>query len=164
MRAFCVFALLVCSVSAIVAQQANVQRIDITEHGLYTADTAKVLQPTEEGISRSTVDHVRLAVKTNTVPMQIGVQFGLWYTVVGSPAGANVPVRVRMVFPQAGLHPPGTSEPVLESPETDTVQIGKSIFTAYTLEEKWELVPGDWTFELWVGDRKLASQTFTVTP
>src|SRR5215469_6081890 len=106
MRAFCVIALLICSVSAIAAQQANVQRIDITEYGLYTADKTRTLPPTEEGISRTTVDRVRLAARTNSVPMQIGVQFGLWYTISGSPAGADVPVRVKIVFPKAGLHAP----------------------------------------------------------
>ena len=33
----------------------------------------------------------------------------------------------------------------------------------YSLDEDWELVAGDWILEIWDGNKKLASQTFTLT-
>lgn len=35
-------------------------------------------------------------------------------------------------------------------------------YVDYGFDDPWELVPGTWTIELWHGDRKLATQSFTV--
>ena len=33
---------------------------------------------------------------------------------------------------------------------------------SYTLEDAFELVPGNWVFEIWQGNRKLATQSFGI--
>jgi hypothetical protein len=33
---------------------------------------------------------------------------------------------------------------------------------SYTLEDAFELVPGNWVFEIWQGNRKLATQSFRI--
>lgn len=41
-------------------------------------------------------------------------------------------------------------------------RIGETSYASYTLEDAFELVPGDWVFEIWQGNRKLATQAFRV--
>jgi hypothetical protein len=36
--------------------------------------------------------------------------------------------------------------------------------TSYLFEEKWELVPGKFKFEVWHGDEKICEQSFMVVP
>lgn len=43
-----------------------------------------------------------------------------------------------------------------------TRRVGASNWNGYTFDDPWELVPGTWTMELWVGKQRLASQEFTV--
>jgi hypothetical protein len=40
--------------------------------------------------------------------------------------------------------------------------IGEKVADLYTLEDIFELVPGVWTVELWDGERKLLTQSFTL--
>jgi hypothetical protein len=44
----------------------------------------------------------------------------------------------------------------------ETTRIGDTVGALYTLDDSFELVPGIWTFELWDGDRKLLTQSFTL--
>jgi hypothetical protein len=41
-------------------------------------------------------------------------------------------------------------------------RIGETSYASYTLEDTFELVPGTWIFELWQGNRKLATESFRV--
>ena len=37
---------------------------------------------------------------------------------------------------------------------------GESCLKGWFLSEEWELVPGTWTLEAWLGDRLVATQSF----
>ena len=41
-------------------------------------------------------------------------------------------------------------------------RIGETSYASYTLEDAFELVPGNWVFEIWQGNRKLATQSFGI--
>jgi hypothetical protein len=43
-----------------------------------------------------------------------------------------------------------------------STQIGIAAYKSYSLRHEWEVVPGNWTIQIWYGDRKLAEQTFTL--
>jgi hypothetical protein len=143
------------------AQAQKIERIDILEYGLYTADE-KSCHRDDLGIQRCERTNVRHAATTLTVPAQHGVQIGIRFKAVGAPDGATVNVKRVWVFPPAGLNSPASKEPLLRLYRDDKVTIGKSGFTSYILDDPWELVPGTWTLEYWIGDRKLLSKSFTV--
>jgi hypothetical protein len=96
------------------------------------------------------------------VPAKSGVQFGIRFRVVGAPDGATVDVRRRWIFPPAGLKAPAAKEPVFGVERDDTVTIGQERFQSYGFDDPWELVPGQWTIEYWIGNRQLVSKSFTV--
>jgi hypothetical protein len=41
-------------------------------------------------------------------------------------------------------------------------RIGETSYASYTLEDAFELMPGNWVFEIWQGNRKLATQSFRI--
>jgi hypothetical protein len=153
--------LLVALVASANAQPARIDRIDVVEFGIYTADS-KLNSVTAQGIKQSTIDNVRHAATTTTIPVQKDVQFGYRYKIIGKPNGAPVDIRLVTNYPAPGLRTPSSEQPVMRSERIRKRQIGETSVTTYSLEDDFELVPGIWTFEIYDGDRKLVSQSFTL--
>jgi hypothetical protein len=40
--------------------------------------------------------------------------------------------------------------------------VGKKVGYTYSFDEPWEAVPGNWSFQLWYREKKLAEQKFVV--
>jgi hypothetical protein len=142
------------------AAAQSVSRVDIVDYGIYAVDR-KGTGRNAEGIGLSTVSNERLAVKTNVIPAQIGVTFGLHYKVIGPDPGEAVELRKVTRFPDAGLRTP-SGEVRHETERTLRSKVGETRFTAYALMDNFELVPGTWTIEIWQGSAKLAAQSFTL--
>jgi hypothetical protein len=143
------------------AQAPQVERIDVTEYGTYTTKGEQTYVDAK-GIKHHTVSKIVHDDSTRTIPLRRDVIFGFRYRVIGSPKGAKVPLRIVVLYPAPGLARPGSPAPIMRDEEAATRTIGADSITSYGLEEPWELLPGDWTLEIWSGDRKMASQTFTV--
>ena len=161
-RAFCAVLIVLLTVGVAAAQ--TVERIDILESGLYAATTTgtNAAPGTAAGITH-VVGQVKFYQQTNRVPARIGTRFGISYVVVGSPQGQSVATRVIWRLPAPGLRNPKTGNVYRETTEDTTKAIGsRDSLTGYRFDEEWELVPGDWTLELWVGGRMLATRTYTV--
>ncbi len=142
------------------ANAQHVTGIEIIAPGIYTAHIVNK-ERYANGLGANGMESEQLALKTTTVPMQQGVDFGFRYRLSGTPAEAAVKVRKVILFPSPGLKPPGHPT-VTEIEETLDRTIGETTYTGYLLEEPFELVPGKWTFQLWWGDAKLAEQSFTL--
>jgi len=139
---------------------AKVQRIDTFDYGIYLAN--KVATKTNDlGVTYHTVNDAQLIASTDTIPAQLGVKFGFRYTIIGKPEDAIVTVRQVTVYPPTGVVSPKMG--VLHTNSFSTRnQIGSPFGAGYEIDEPWELVPGVWTIQLWVGDQKLAEHSFTV--
>jgi hypothetical protein len=147
--------------TGVLAQAPTIQRIEILEYGLYTGDETACRRD-DLGIQRCQRTNVRHAATTLTVPAERGVQFGIKFVAVGAPSGETVAVKRLWIFPPRGLNSPASKGPLLRLDRDDTVTIGKPDFTSYIFDDPWELVPGTWTLEYWVGNRKLLSKSFTI--
>lgn len=161
MRTILAILLLVLADPAGRAQAPQVERIDVTEYGTYTAKGEQTYVDAK-GIKHHTVSKMVHDVATRTIPLRRDTIFGFRYTVIGSPKGARVPLRIVVIYPAPGLAKPGSPEPIMRDEEPVTRTVGADSIASYGLEEPWELLPGDWTLEIWSGDHKMASQTFTV--
>ena len=153
--------LLVLTVSGVYAETPQIQRIDVLEYGIYTADE-KGCHRDAQGINRCERSNVRHAATTLSVPAQLRVQFGMRFKAVGVPSGATVPVKRVWILPAAGLNSPMVKEPIHRLERSDSVKINVTEFISYTFDDPWELVPGTWTLEYWDGNRKLLSKSFMV--
>jgi hypothetical protein len=152
-----------CSQAARVQVTGSVDDVEVTDYGIYTSEKAAA-SPQIAGIVQRPVDNVELIAITNTVPAQRGINFGFRYRLVGEPLDSRVTVRIDTIFPPAGIMSPKAG--LLHSYSysvTDHIGV-RSSFAGYSADEAWELVPGTWTMQLWVGDKKFAEQSFTMLP
>jgi hypothetical protein len=67
-----------------------------------------------------------------------------------------------VIFPPTGIVPKGPSTPIAKDEFTLQTRIGEISYAAYTLEDSFELVTGEWTIEIWYGDQKLGTQIFKI--
>lgn len=145
------------------AQAPKIERIDILDFGIYTArevDTSKELPDDRIRPPRK----FKLAKMTREIPAQMGLRFGFRYVVMGKPDCARVALKKVEIFPPGGMKAPGTTRAITRWEHNITVKLGEANgqYSGYRFENPWELLPGVWTIEVWDGDRKLASQSFTV--
>ncbi len=139
-------------------------RVEIVERGLYQTSTG-VIRQMPNGIGENLVDAVELERSTTHIPARPGVSFGLEFVVHGRPAGTMLELTTTVVFPPPGLHPPGQPAPVASSTTPMVVEVGSdgAIYRGYTFDYDWEVAPGPWRFEIRLGDRLLAVQSFVIT-
>jgi hypothetical protein len=159
----CCFLLL--SLSSVAhAQKAQIERIDIVGRGIYQVAVGKLTpdKQTPTGVVAS-VKNATKVEDTTTVHARIGLEFGIEYVIVGSPKGAQVPIRIVNIYPKQGLRNPKTRKTLRHAEIVRKKTIGDVIYAGYAFENEWEIVPGVWKFELWHKNRKLAQQSFTVS-
>ena len=183
MRGLLAACLLVLSFDAARAQ--SVQAIEITEYGVYTtASDASSAAPGTASGKIEQVSNIKLVQSTATVPARVGVEFGFRYKIVGQSAAAPPPqtgttilgiqlgsqqapppvptVNLKYVtrIPKPGMRNPETGNVTLTNIFYQEHKVGEELYRLYRLTERWEVVPGTWTLEIWDGDRKLSSQDF----
>jgi Domain of unknown function (DUF3859) len=160
MRALLTLLLLVGISSAAGAQ--TIQRIDITEVGIYESRTTKVeAAPGTATGETNDVRDIHLVQKTATIPARLGVQFGFHYKIVGR-AGAKVSLKMVVLIPQPGIRNPNTGNTNIRNEYLSNGTVGPTHYKGYAFDNSWEIVTGTWTIEIWDGNRKLASQSFDV--
>lgn len=160
MQAFvCLLWLLLMSPQTAHGQATQVQRLELTDYGLYTLDR-EISGRDPQGISLGTASNIQHTATQRTVPAQIGVTFGFRYRVVGKPADTTVDLKKVITFPSPGLMTPTSSTRVTKAEFDVEAKIGDTNSELYTLEDNFELVPGTWVLEMWYGGRKLLSQNF----
>jgi hypothetical protein len=138
----------------------TVQRIDITEFGIYSTSTQSKLP--SAGTASGTVDqesNIALVQSTTTVPARLGVEFGFRYKIVGPNPGA-VNLKNVTIIPQPGIRNPATGNVTVTSVFNQDRDVGGEYYRLYHMTDPWEVVPGIWRLELWDGDRNLVSQAF----
>lgn len=179
-------ALMLCA-SLEVAHAQGVQSIEITEYGIYTTEAAtSTAAPGTASGKIDQVANIKLVLSTTTVSARVGVEFGFRYKIIGQPAAAppqqagatilgmqfgtqpasqpSAAVNLKYVthIPKPGMRNPETGNVTLTNVFYQEHKIGEELYRLYRLTERWEIVPGVWTLEIWDGERKLLSQDFLV--
>lgn len=144
------------------AHAQTIERVRILDFGVYTRDVVSADKTAGVATGRINISqNFKLVQKTDTVVLKKGTTFGVRYETVGRPKGAKVKLTWVMRFPETGLvDPKGQRFYVNEFARDHTV--GEESFRAYSFDEPWEMVPGDWVFEFWDGPRKIGEQRFKV--
>ena len=97
---------------------------------------------------------------TDRVPLRKGVRFGYRYWLKFPPEQKQPSLKRILIHPEMTL-PDGSK--VSHSERTITRKASHGIVTAidaYALSEDYELVEGEWTFQLWYNEHKLVEQKF----
>ena len=136
--------------------------VKVLEHGTYSSSPGVTVGLTRQGLTHGAMDHIEQIESTRIVVGQLGNQFGFRYRLSGFPDGASVLLRMKMKFPPPGMVAPGKSVPFLEDEYTALKAAGANSWTTWTFDDRSQIVPGIWVFEIWYGDKKLAEEKFTV--
>jgi hypothetical protein len=164
MRTIVASLLFVVTPCSLFAQSSSVERIDVTNFGIYEVEFTKERESkTEPPRSWEVVTKFRNIKTTTTIPARLCISFGFEYRIVGTPIDAQSGIRMITRFPNQGMRNPETRQTVYQTEAVVDRAVGRQHFRSYTLDKAWELVPGVWTFELWHKNRKLAEQSFTLT-
>lgn len=139
-----------------------------------TIEAAGLLSPGEDAVRRDAdlpggfenyTPNAFVSRKTDTIPAARGKGFGFRFTVRGLPAGTTV--RLRKVVSHPTMRRPDGStstgyETALELPVGHDGSVTAT--EGYSLDDDFELLPGPWRIEIWLGDRKLVGKTFNLVP
>jgi hypothetical protein len=135
--------------------------VEIVQYGLFRSEIVE-RQSDSTGVMHNVVDKVCHIATTETVPLKIGVHFGVRYRVTGPVAGERVVLNKVIRYP-AVMTPPPPARPSSAVSSLVELRVGTTTYTEYALEQSWELAPGTWTFQFFERDRKLAEFSFTVS-
>lgn len=136
----------------------------VSQHGLYrmvrsggVINDAKT--STGKVISSPVIQHVN---STDKIPLLKGAQMYLQYKIWSLPnQPAYVELRRVLKHPRMTL-PDGTTTTGSDFNVKRKVSSNHVIvYTGYGFDEDYELVKGDWVFQIWYKDEKLIEQKFT---
>lgn len=99
---------------------------------------------------------------TDRIPLVRGTTFGVSISVQGANTDREWTLRKITRFPAPGLTNPQTGRTRRYSETLVTVRAGQMPRGLFTFDHAWEMVPGRWTIEYWLGEEKLAEKRFTV--
>ena len=155
-------ALLLCT-SHLQAQDTFINAAETLAFGIFASKDIKtrVKGATDAAPPADSVGKYRFQDFTNRIPMVLGTEFGIEYQINSRPKGRPMDITTVIKFPEPGLKQP-RGRTYLTSRETKKVKIGEPQLHGYGFDEDWELVPGEWVFEVWHKKAKLISKTFMV--
>jgi len=135
----------------------------VTQFGTYAARSSGTVREkpgasTGKSILGSVLEPLE---QTDRVPLRIGARFGYRYWLQFPPDMSRADIRRVLLHPEMTL-PDGSrvsqSERMVRKRTTHGIV---TALDAYALSENYELVAGEWTFQLWHQDLLLIEQKFT---
>jgi hypothetical protein len=140
----------------------RVRAVEIVGYGIFTArETTRDDRRNGPALKGDKVEGITFTDYTTNIPAQLGTSFGIQYLINSSPKGAAFPVTCVILFPEGGLVNP-RGRVFQESSEELTTRIGRKTIYGYGFDEPWEMVAGEWVFEIWHKDTRLARKKFNV--
>jgi hypothetical protein len=138
------------------AKSSLVSSLSIVNFGVYAAERQNKRVASEADAK------FKLQSQTEIVRAGKGVSFGVNFVLNGVPSGRVVKLTTKITFPPEGMTPPSGEH--LTCADADLLfKLGTPEFLIYTLDNDWEIVPGNWTFEFHFEGRKVSEKRFTVT-
>jgi hypothetical protein len=89
------------------AQAPQIDRIDVVEYGIYTANKQGTLSAPDTATGDTNImTDIHHALTTRNVPAQQGIRFGFRYNLIGEPEGAIVTLHRLLIYPPSGVYNP----------------------------------------------------------
>jgi Domain of unknown function (DUF3859) len=113
------------------------------------------------GPGTDSLEYVRFVDFKHEIPGQVGISFGIQYVIHSKPKGKPIEVTGIIVYPEEGLTSP-EGEVYNRSEETMSVNLGEKHFYGFGFDKPWEIVPGEWKFQIRHNQSVLAQKTLIV--
>lgn len=143
-------------------QRASPRDVELLEFGTFReTDTGGYVRAPDsvQGRSHAVTDAV-LIEGTTDIRASRGTSFGIRVKFTGEPAGVIVPCTAKCFHPK--FADPTTQRTSEVEQWENFGTIGSAGYIGYTFDYEWELVPGQWTIQLFVGSKLKAEKTFNV--
>ncbi|MBD3393641.1 MAG: DUF3859 domain-containing protein [Chitinivibrionales bacterium] len=141
----------------------DVTGVRVVDYGIYEKRVIKTPEaPSTVAGEVKVVKKEGLVKQTDTIPLEVGQTFGLRYEIVAETKRKRLyPVTYHVIYPSEMTNPEtGRSE---KEWTFKTRSIGNSPrYTGFGFDNEWELLEGDWIFEISVGKHKV-KQVFHLT-
>ncbi|GMQ87323.1 MAG: hypothetical protein BMS9Abin08_0523 [Gammaproteobacteria bacterium] len=147
-------------------RQAESPRAHVFQFGIYKATRKgqiKISAQTNTGkvIRKPTLEHVSM---TDRIPLTKDTYFGYQYRLFELPPEAMIkpvmPLRKVLIHPEMTL-PDGSRTTGWDRTFKGRVETQQVMgFDGYAFNEDYELVEGDWIFQIWYQDKKLIERKF----
>lgn len=149
------------STPELTSDQISIIEAEVVEYGLYEIGKTREVDNDSyiAGSSLVTKSH-KLIKTTNQIKSEVGSIFGVMFKITGLPERRKIQFREVMKFPEMTDPDSGITQSYYES--TKFFKNEMSRFKGFTFEYDWELVKGDWTYQIYYQDTLLAEQTFIV--
>jgi hypothetical protein len=148
------------------AQAPTVTGLTITHVGTYTAATKSAPAQSGQESPTGTIgtdSNWRFETDSTDVAAKPGTQFGIEFRIDGEPRDDSVTLYLTLIFPPQGIHNPNTGTRMYAARIAfPNMKIGAPCLVGYGFDNEWEIVPGEWTEQIWYQDRMLAERKFTV--
>ena len=131
------------------------------EYGVYSGGSTSMQSVSPKGIGYAPPSDYQVLRKTRTVIAGIGVSFGFRYVLNGG-IGLGVPVRIVTHFPPPGVVGEAGQQGITEDETSGTEALGSENYFGWTFAHPTDLVPGQWSFEFWSGNKKIGEESFLV--
>lgn len=142
--------------------RSTVNSVELVEYGTFRKLRVSddMSAPKSTGGQVHAVFEVVLEERTTKIPAVVGTSFGVRIKLVGEPEGAIVPCTAKWLHPKYTNPATGSTSEVEEYPIYP--QIGQAGYSGYTFDSDWEVVPGRWTIQIFVGSQLKIEQSFEV--
>ncbi len=135
----------------------------IYEYGTYVSFREEYgVGATRSGMGVGIVKRLALVTASPTIRASMDVEFGIRYRLSGLPNGTRGPLTLTLKFPSPGVLAYAGLVPFTEDKFTEVAPLTGYGFFTWKFIRFADLLPGQWTFEVWAKDRKLCAQSFTV--
>jgi hypothetical protein len=144
------------------SSSGTVQSVELIEYGTFRKTESHGVMSAPNAISgqmHAVVDAI-LIERTKQIHAQRGTSFGVRIKLIGEPEGLVVPCTAKCFHPKFTDPATGRSSEMEEWP--NYAPIGRAGYIGYTFDNDWEIVPGLWTIQVFIGSQLKAEQSFTV--
>jgi hypothetical protein len=134
-------------------------KFDELNYGMPTATEEFKIQSMSPSGEHTFSSEYKLDNQTDTVIGKLGNRFGVQY-ILKSKVDTKVPITQIWIFPEQMINEKGESfdklEYTIEKPTND------SRWSTYKFDKDFEIIKGQWIFQVFYGDKKLYERTFLV--
>jgi len=139
-----------------------VRAVEITAFGVFQ-DYGKQFERgySATGPGTYSLEYVRFVGFGSEIPGELGINFGIQYIIHSLPKGKPFRVTGVITYPDKGLVSPD-GQIYKSSQEDMIVNLGEKNFYGFGFDKPWEIIPGEWKFQIKHNDAVLAQKTLIV--
>jgi hypothetical protein len=146
-----------------IADAADRSVAEIIDYGIYTGGQNQAIAETNAptGLFLQGRGELKLAKQTTKIPAKLGTQFGFRFVVHGGRQDGEIKLHTVWLYPEITDRVTGKKSSRFDA-DCHGKPEDKNAGIMWTFTEPSELVPGEWTFQVFQGEQKLLEKKFDV--